>query len=238
MVDKIGSEVFRKRKGLLPTKVVAKSGIPLPPFDVRLKMKWENERKQKLSDEEFRELLKKELLSWAERYNKEEGTTYDLKTEKEIGDRLRFKLELSKEDLKEIVRWKFQENRLKGRRLKVLRMLENVDDTLIKNISRKALTAQSDYERIHLLRTIHGVGLALASVILTFYDPKNYGVFDTHVWRELFGKEPKGLFNNPAYLFRVLLELRRIAKNVGLDVRTVEKALFKRNLELQTEKFL
>ena len=87
-----------------------------------------------------------------------------------------------------------------------------------------------DSDRVNGLR-FYGFGTATISVILTFYSPKEYGVFDRHVWRELFGKEPKNEYlwtieNYP----KVLAELRKIAKQHSLDVRAVEKALFTKNI--------
>jgi hypothetical protein len=70
----------------------------------------------------------------------------------------------------------------------------------------------------------------MASVILTFYDPADYAVLDIHAWRELFGKEPQGLFQGPKYLLKFLQKVRLIARMHGLDARTVEKALFQRNV--------
>ena len=74
------------------------------------------------------------------------------------------------------------------------------------------------------------VGPAVASTILTFYNPKEYGVFDIHIWRELFGKEPKNLFTTENYL-KLLAELRGLANKYGLDTRIVEKAFFKKNID-------
>jgi len=46
----------------------------------------------------------------------------------------------------------------------------------------------------------------------------------------MYGKEPKNLFTTENYL-KLLTDLRRIASNHSLDVRTVEKALFKKNVD-------
>jgi hypothetical protein len=70
----------------------------------------------------------------------------------------------------------------------------------------------------------------MASVILTFYDPKEYAVLDIHAWRELFGKEPQSLFQGPKCLLEFLRKVRLIARMHALDARTVEKALFQRNV--------
>ena len=65
---------------------------------------------------------------------------------------------------------------------------------------------------------------------ITIVDPKKYAVFDIHIWREMYGKEPKNLFTTENYL-KLLTDLRRIASNHSLDVRRVEKALFKKNVD-------
>jgi len=81
-----------------------------------------------------------------------------------------------------------------------------------------------------LLDEIPSVGPAVASVILTFYDPQNYGILDIHVWEELFDGKSKNFCTIPNYLY-LLEKLREIAKTHNLPVRTVEKALFKKNKE-------
>jgi Holliday junction resolvasome RuvABC endonuclease subunit len=70
----------------------------------------------------------------------------------------------------------------------------------------------------------------LASTILTFYDPKKYAVSDIHIWREMYWKEPENLFTTENYL-KLLADLRRIGNYYNPDVRTVEKALFKKNID-------
>ncbi len=91
-------------------------------------------------------------------------------------------------------------------------------------------TAEAEF-RIDVLDSLHGIGPALASVVLTFYDPKNYGVFDIHVWREFYGKEPRDLFATGKYYVKLLNELRIIGGKYGLNARTVEKAYFTKNYE-------
>jgi len=44
------------------------------------------------------------------------------------------------------------------------------------------------------------------------------------------GIQPAKLFTTESYL-KLLTELRRIGNSHGLDVRTVEKALFKKNID-------
>lgn len=47
------------------------------------------------------------------------------------------------------------------------------------------------------------------------------------------GKQPEYLFTTENYL-KLLAELRRIASKYGLNVRTVEKAFFKKNIDEHT----
>jgi hypothetical protein len=77
---------------------------------------------------------------------------------------------------------------------------------------------------------LEGVSPVLASVILAFFDPKQYGVFDVYAWRALLGNEASNLFSAMNYL-KLLLALRKTAAKHNLDVRTVEKALVKKKLE-------
>ena len=63
-----------------------------------------------------------------------------------------------------------------------------------KRSSIEAFQSASDSFMVDNLTRLFGVGPALASTLLTFYDPEQYGVFDIHVWREIFGKEPSNLF--------------------------------------------
>lgn len=171
---------------------------------------------------------KNEILKWNAKYDKE----YPKWTAKEqqLGDKFRETKKLTKFDLQEIVWWKFEW--LKGRRDRTLKFVEkNSDEEINACCQVFNLSPREDSFRIGLLDNLHGIGPALASVVLTFHDPKNYGVFDIHVWREFFGKEPKTLFAGSSHYIKLLSELRRIANKYDLNARTVEKAYFNKNYE-------
>ena len=171
---------------------------------------------------------KNEILKWNAKYDNE-SPKWTIK-EKELGDKFRNTKTITKVDLVEIVSWKFE--MLKGRKDRVLKYIAKNSDEEVSVCSQVFnLTPREDSFRIGVLDNLHGVGPALASVVLTFYDPKNYGVFDIHVWREFFGKEPKNLFGTSSYYIKLLSELRTIGNKYGLNARTVEKAYFKRNYE-------
>lgn len=113
-----------------------------------------------------------------------------MKKEIELGDIFREMGELPKDDLSEIIKWKFKTT---PRRLK--KNLERVnmnEDYAVRDISRSVLrlSLKYDYEKITRLCRIKGVGPATASVILTFYDPTNYGVFDVRVWKSFMVRNP------------------------------------------------
>ncbi len=171
---------------------------------------------------------KEEIQYWSKKYD--EQHPWWIRKEKELGDKLRRLKELTKDDLVQMTEWKFKITPLILPRR--LRDVAKNDDAEIRRISRHvfSLSPKDDSDRINSLDKLNGVGPAVATVVLTIYDPKQYGVFDKHVWRELFGKEPKYLYTTENVL-EVLSELRRIANKYGLDVRTVEKAFFKKNFD-------
>ncbi len=178
-------------------------------------------------------LTKEQIAYWSKKYDQEEDQ-YNTGLERELGDRLRRTRVLTKNDLIQIIEWKFQ-GRLLGRRKLFLKLLSSVTDDSVRKVSSESFNEQDERLRIRKLMRryggIAGVGPAVASVILTFYDPKNYGVFDIHAWRELFGKEPPDLFSNFDRLVAFLDRLREEAKQTGHEARIVEKAYFKKNLD-------
>jgi hypothetical protein len=167
-----------------------------------------------------------EIIGWSSLYNEKQSPS-DLQMENEVRSRLRETRELSKADLMKMVSWKFES--LPGRKRLVLTRVSSVGEQRISEAFRRALDADCERTRISELLRLPGIGPAMASVILTFYDPKKYAVLDIHAWRELFGKEPQTLFQGPKCLVKFLKKVRAIAGMHGLDARTVEKALFERN---------
>ena len=132
---------------------------------------------------------REEILKWCRKYNDEEDQ-YNTTLEPRLGNKLRATKELTKEDLIEIVKWKFQ-GKTVGRRKIFIPMIEKENELEIKETVKKALNTNDEQLGIKQLMGryggVNGVGLALASVILTFYDAKNYGIFDIHAYDELFG---------------------------------------------------
>lgn len=175
-------------------------------------------------------MKKQDILYWRDKYIKEEDL-YNKGDEEELRVRFQKNRHMTKADLERIVKWKFQ-GRLKGRQKRILNLLRNVKDNFIIDISKLAFKTYNDEERIKLLTSIRGVGNALASVILTFFDPEKYCILDIHAWREAFKeKEPSNVFSSPKQAIKYFDELRGISKTTGFSCRDIEKAMFKKNLD-------
>ncbi len=170
---------------------------------------------------------KEEIIRWAQRYETSDSE-WSSNCEKEIGLRIRTNSFITKRDLEEVINWKFQS--MQFRKKHFLSFLDNIDEESLKNDSGLAFDESNEINKVNCFLKFKGIGVSLTSVILTFYEPKSYGVFDIHVWRELFGKEPKIFYKLDNYL-RLLEGLRTISKTYDLDVRYIEKALFQKNLE-------
>src|SRR5437016_2859012 len=144
---------------------------------------------------------KSEIMKWLALYERNQST-WDRDTEKELGAKLRETKLLTKNDLNTLVNWKFQG--LPGRLKQNLARLSNFPHDQVVTTFKEAISATDEIERIRKLDTLPAVGPAMISVILTFYDPTQYGILDIHVWRELFGPEPSALFQGPKCLLTFL----------------------------------
>jgi hypothetical protein len=87
-----------------------------------------------------------------------------------------------------------------------------------------------DIYRVNCLTTLEGISPVLASVILAFFDPKRYGIFDLRVWRPLLGNASAGLYTPQNYI-RLLEAMRKTAAKHNLDVRVIDKALYKKSID-------
>ena len=171
---------------------------------------------------------KAEILRWSRKYDKDQG--WWAQKEQDLGAKFRKAKVLTREDLAQVVEWKFQDSDEKKKR--VLEAVAKNDDAVITRISSQVFNIPSgeDAYRMNSLTMLNGVSPILASVILAFFDPKQYGIFDVHAWKALLGNEPPNLFTTQNYL-KLLLALRKTAGKHNLDVRVVEKAFFKKNLD-------
>jgi hypothetical protein len=171
---------------------------------------------------------KRDFLKWSQKYDKDQGWLGQV--ERELGARFRRLKIMTGADLAEVVKWKFNGDEAKTRR--VLELVARNDEASVKQASSQAfnLPVDDDAFRVNCLMKLEGVSPVLVSVILAFFNPKQYGVFDVYTWRALLGNEGPNLFSAVNYL-KLLSALRKTATKHNLDVRTVEKALVKKKLD-------
>ncbi len=171
---------------------------------------------------------KADFLKWSQKYDRDQG--WLAQVERELGARFRKTRVMSGADLARVVEWKFKDDEAKRKR--VLELVSRNDEASVARASSQAfnLPVDDDAFRMNCLMVLEGVSPVLASVVLSFFDPKQYGVFDVYAWRALLGNEVPNLFSTANYL-RLLMALRKTAAKHNLDVRTVEKALVKKKLD-------
>ena len=130
----------------------------------------------------------------------------------------------------QVVEWKFKEEEEKKTRL--LELVARNDEATINRLSSQALSIPSceDAYRMNCLTLLEGVSPVLASVILAFFDPHQYCILDLRVWKPVLGNPPPNLYQTQYYL-KLLVALRKTAAKHNLDVRTVDKALYKKSLD-------
>lgn len=172
-----------------------------------------------------------DIQYWAAKYD--EDHPWWTSEEKRIGDKIREDKEFGMETLKEIVEWKFKT--VPGRIVRIKNLLKNHTDKEVKEITGTVLPLpkSEDRNKVHGLCELKGVGPALASTILTFHDPQDYCVYDIHILREVYGEEPKHPFNKYTgcrHYIRLLEYIRLESSRLDLPARTIEKALFKKNM--------
>ena len=84
---------------------------------------------------------------------------------------------------------------------------------------------------MELLTSLDGVGIPMASAVLTLIDPRRHGVLDIRVWQLLFAMQsvrqnPRGRGFSLEHWKRYLRALRGPARRLGVSVRAVEWTLF------------
>ena len=166
------------------------------------------------------------FLIWSRKYDKAFG--WQAQRERELGSKFRKAKALTKADLAQVVEWRFKDEPEKKTR--VLELVARNDETTVNRLSSQALSIPSceDGYRMNCLTLLEGINPVLASVILTFFDPKQYAILDPAVWKGLLGNPPAGLLTTQNYL-KLLEAIRKTAAKQNLDVRVIDKALYKKS---------
>ncbi len=165
---------------------------------------------------------------WSRKYDKALG--WQAQRERELGARFRKTKVMTKADLAAVVEWKFIDEPDKKDR--ALELINRNSEETVNRISSQifSLPKGDDSYRMNCLTMLEGVNPVLASVVLAFFDPKVYGIFDVRVWRALLGNAPSGLLTTANYV-KFLGALRKTAGKHNLDARVIDKALFRKSLD-------
>ena len=171
---------------------------------------------------------KADFLMWSRKYDKSFG--WQAQRERELGAKFRKAKALTCADLAQVVEWKFKDEPEKKAR--ILALVTRNDEATVNRLSSQALSIPSceDAYRMNCLTLLEGISPVLASVILAFFDPKQYGILDVAVWKALLGNPPPNLLTTQNYL-KLLLAMRKTAAKQNLDVRVIDKALYKKSLD-------
>jgi hypothetical protein len=171
---------------------------------------------------------KADFLMWSRKYDKSFG--WQAQRERELGAKFRKAKALTCNDLTQVVEWKFKDEPEKKTR--TLPLVARNDEATINRLSSQALSIPSceDAYRMNCLTLLEGINPVLASVILTFFDPKQYAILDAAVWKALLGNPPPNLLTTQNYL-KLVEAIRKTAAKQNLDVRVIDKALYKKSLD-------
>jgi hypothetical protein len=163
-----------------------------------------------------------DLLKWINLVDeRSEDYMEDVRFEQEIGISIRKNNEVSKNQILDIIDWKFSDKPHYIKRMKGI--FEGVGDDEVREITKHSFQLTFDEYKLKLLCSIPGVGPMLASILLAYYDPYKYGIFDQHTWNQLYPEEPRNITVD-GYL-KVLGELRKMAQEYKVPVRIIDQAL-------------
>ena len=162
---------------------------------------------------------------WSRKYDKAFG--WQAQRERELGAKFRKNKALTCKDLASIVEWKFKDDPEKRERS--WELVARNDEANVGRLTGQALSIPGceDSYRMNCLTLLEGVSPVLASIVLTFFDPKVYCILDNHTWKALLGNVPPNMQTTQNYL-KLLAVIRKTAAKQNLDVRVIDKALFKK----------
>ncbi|MGE5533684.1 MAG: hypothetical protein ACM3UN_04985 [Bacillota bacterium] len=171
---------------------------------------------------------KADFLMWSRKYDKAFG--WQAQRERELGSKFRKNNALSCKDLASVVEWKFKDDTEKKTRS--LELVARNDEANVLRLTGQALSLPGceDGYRMNCLTLLEGVSPVLASIILTFFDPKIYCILDAYTWKALLGNVPPNMQTTQNYL-KLIAVIRKTAAKQNLDVRIIDKALFKKGLD-------
>jgi len=142
---------------------------------------------------------------------------------------------LSEEEFFKIIIWK--SNWSKGRVLTGIRK----SGKSVNQIMREVYNAKTPEEKVKTLIKIKGIGLPIASAILTVCYPEEFTVLDSRVWDILFKDKKvknKTLPNTISGYLDYVNICKNYAKELNLSLRDFDKAMWGRSFYEDLRKFL
>jgi len=138
------------------------------------------------------------------------------------------------DELIEIVLWKSPRSKT---------YVQRNDAEQVEEVTREAFAAPDPCSAVRKLDQLHGVGVRIASAILTVFDPCRYTVLDVRAWaslkrlgllRELGLCSSMSLYSAETY-GAYLSACQRLAVAHGVTLRTLDRCLWVLNGELPGE---
>jgi len=159
-----------------------------------------------------------------EQYKKQYSTEYVLF--EELGPQAKKNGFLTQEEFLKICLWKTPRAKKK--------YLDNTKETIEKT-TKKAFAETNEIKKIQTLCKLNGVGIPVASAILTVINPKKYGVIDIRCIQTLkengYEKEFPNKSISEKRWKRYVEILNELSKNFNCKPREVEMAIFAKNRE-------
>lgn len=144
--------------------------------------------------------------------------------EKYLGPAAKARGYLRKHELVRLCYWKTPRTRAR-----VARNLAS----FVEETTRLALSSRNEQVRIQVLTLLHGVSWPTASVILHFCHQEPYPIIDFRALWSLGVDHPPAFYSFD-YWWRYVLCCRRLAEELGVSMRTLDRALWQYSKENQT----
>lgn len=165
---------------------------------------------------------KKTITEYAQRYDKRYKGTPDELIENELKDWFEERRYLDKENFVKLGIWKTPRQK---------KNYKSNSEGLIKEITKFSLLTKNKEARIESLTALNGVLYPVASVILHFAFPDRYPIMDFRAIWSLGWQQPK--YYTFEFWQKYCKEIKTISNELGLPIRTVDKALWEYSKENQ-----
>ncbi len=169
-------------------------------------------------------LSRRGILTHSRRFDREERTSPWPRMERELKARLarrrrREALYLTRAELRWIGEWKSP---------RIRPQIARNTEAGVRGVTAAAFLARGDATRLAVLLGLRGVGVAVASVILHFAEPRRYPIYDVRVRAALPRIGIRRRFPPTADGWAAYAAvLRGLAGRHGVSLRTLDKALWR-----------